>query len=64
MGHVFADDEHGVLLLHHEFDRDRRHREYRTVHIVEFRSGKIARWAEHPGSLREFEAAWGTRATG
>ncbi len=58
---VFANDEHGVLLLHHEFDRDGKHRVYRTAHIVELRDGLIASWTEHPGSLNEFEEAWGTR---
>jgi ketosteroid isomerase-like protein len=57
---VFANDEHGLLLLHHEFDRDGQHREYRTAHICELRDGRIAEWTEHPGSLREFEEAWGT----
>jgi len=56
---VFANDEHGLLLLHHEFDREGQHREYRTAHIVELRDGAISRWEEHPGSLREFEDAWG-----
>ena len=55
---VFANDEHGVLLLRHEFQRDGRH-EYRTAHICELQNGKIVRWTEHPGSLAEFEAAWG-----
>jgi len=58
---VFANDDHGVLLLHHEFDRDGVHREYRTAHICKLRDGRIAGWTEHPGSLREFEEAWGTR---
>jgi ketosteroid isomerase-like protein len=59
---VFANDEHGLLLLHHEFDREGEHREYGTAHIVEFRHGRISSWREHPGSLREFETAWGTRS--
>ncbi len=57
---VFANDEHGALLLHHEFGRDGQHREYRTAHICQLRDGKSAGWAEHPGSLAEFEQAWGT----
>ena len=56
---VFANDEHGVLLLHHEFDRDGAHREYETAHVVTLRDGRIASWEERPGSLREFEDAWG-----
>ena len=58
---VFANDEHGVLLLVHSFDRGGAHYEYQTAHLVAFRDGKIARWTEHPGSMREFEAAWGPR---
>ena len=56
---VFANDDHGVLLLHHEFTRDGQPREYRTAHIVEFDRGAISKWTEHPGSLSEFEQAWG-----
>jgi ketosteroid isomerase-like protein len=58
---VFANDDHGILLLHHEFDRDGQHREYHTAHVVEFADGRISKWEERPGSLAEFEAAWGTR---
>ena len=61
---VFANDEHGALLLRHEFEREGEPREYRTLHICEFRDGRIARWTEFPGSLREFEAAWGTVGAG
>jgi ketosteroid isomerase-like protein len=57
--HVFANDEHGVLLLLHSFERDGQQRQYRTAHIVEFDHGAIAGWAEHPGSMSEFEEAWG-----
>lgn len=56
---VVANDEHGVVLLVHHFYRDGDQHEYQTAHLVEFRDGKIARWTEHPGSMREFEAAWG-----
>jgi ketosteroid isomerase-like protein len=56
---VFANDEHGVLLLRHAFDRDGTHYEYGTAHIIHFRDGGIASWREHPGSLLEFETAWG-----
>ncbi len=56
---VVANDEHGVLLLVHHFYRDGDHHEYQTAHLVEFRDNQIARWTAHPGSMREFEAAWG-----
>ena len=58
---VVANDDHGVLLLVHLFDRDGTHHEYQTAHLVHFEAGKISRWTEHPGSMREFEAAWGRR---
>jgi len=58
---VFANDDHALLLLHHEFDRDGAHREYETAHVCELRDGRISSWREHPGSMREFEAAWGTK---
>jgi ketosteroid isomerase-like protein len=56
---VFANDEHGALLLEHEFDRAGQHRIYETIHICELQGGQIASWTEHPGSMREFEEAWG-----
>ena len=58
---VFANDEHGVLLLVHTFDREGTRHEYRTAHLVEFRGDKVSRWIEHHGSTREFEAAWGRK---
>jgi ketosteroid isomerase-like protein len=58
---VFANDEHGILMLHHEFDRGGEHREYLTAHAVQLRDGSISSWEERPGSLAEFEAAWGMR---
>ncbi len=58
---VVANDEHGVLLLVHTFERDGERHEYQTSHLVDFRDSRISRWTEHPGSMREFEAAWGRR---
>jgi len=58
---VVANDEHAVLLLVHTFQRDGESHEYQTAHLIEFRDGKIARFTEHPGSMREFETAWGRR---
>ncbi|MEA2471047.1 MAG: hypothetical protein QOE38_2046, partial [Thermoleophilaceae bacterium] len=39
---VFANDDHALMLLHHEFDREGTHREYRTAHILELRDGLIS----------------------
>jgi hypothetical protein len=55
---VFANDEHGILTLHHEFNRDRSHREYLTAHAVQFEDRRICAWEERPGCMAEFEAAW------
>jgi hypothetical protein len=57
---VVANEEHGVLLLLHRFERGGQPRAYRTLHRCELRDGLIARWEEYPGSLEEFEDAWGT----
>ena len=59
--HVVANDDRGVLLLVHSFTRDGAPRTYRTAHLVDFRDGKLSRWEESPGSMAEFEAAWGAK---
>jgi ketosteroid isomerase-like protein len=56
-----ANDDGAILLLDHQFDRDGKHRQYFTAHVVQFTDGKISSWTEMPGSLHEFEEAWGTR---
>lgn len=58
---VIANDEHGILLLHHSFDRDGQRRDYDTAHLCTFRDGLIQAWEERPGSMNEFEEAWGRR---
>ena len=58
---VFANDDHGALVLIHRFERDDKSRTYQTTHIVTFDNGKIATWEELPGNLAEFEAAWGSK---
>jgi ketosteroid isomerase-like protein len=58
---VFANDDHGALLLHHRFERDGLPQAYETTHVVTFAGDKLASWREHPGSMTEFEAAWGPR---
>jgi hypothetical protein len=53
---LFADDEHVVLLLPHEFDRGAKHRQNRIAHTIQLRGAPIAGRGRH-----EFEEAWGTR---
>jgi uncharacterized protein len=55
---VFANEEHGVLLLVHRLTRNGRPVEYRTAHIVELREGRIATWREYPGDDNRFAEAW------
>ncbi len=58
---VIANDEHGILMLHHSFVREGIPREYGTAHVVGLRDGVITSWKEWPGSMPEFEEAWGTK---
>jgi ketosteroid isomerase-like protein len=55
---VFANDDHGVLLLVHRLQRDGKPVEYRTAHVVQLQDGKIATWAEWPGDLAGFTEVW------
>ncbi len=55
---VFANDEHGVLLLVHRLQRDGQPVEYRTAHAVQLRDGKVASWREWPGDTLGFSRAW------
>ena len=55
---VFANDEHGVLLLVHRLQRDGQPVEYRTADVVELRDSKIASWRKWPGDVVEFARAW------
>jgi ketosteroid isomerase-like protein len=55
---LVANEDHGVLLLDHHFERDGKPVDYRTCHVVELRNGKITSWREWPGDLAKFEEAW------
>ena len=55
---VFANDEHGVVLLVHRFQRQGRPVEYRTAQIWAIRDGQFASWREHPGDEQRFDEAW------
>lgn len=56
---VFANDDHGIVLLDHSFQRDGTPRAYRTAHIWQIRDGQFSRWEEWPGDLGIFDEAWG-----
>lgn len=56
---IIANDDHGIAVLDHWLERDGKRIEYRTDHLWQFRGDKVSRWEERPGSMAEFEAAWG-----
>ena len=41
-----------------ELTRDGKRHEYRTLHLYEFRDGKLASFREIPEDLYAFDAAW------
>ena len=55
---VFTSPRGGVVHAHHEFARDGERREYHTMHLYEFRDGKLASFREVPEDLYAFDAAW------
>jgi ketosteroid isomerase-like protein len=55
---LVANDDHGVLLLDHHFERGGKAVDYRTAHVIAFRNGKISAWREWPGDMAKFEEAW------
>jgi len=56
---VVANDRRGVVLLHHEFERDGQRYDYRTAHLYRIEQGKLAEFAEYPADLYRFDEAWG-----
>jgi ketosteroid isomerase-like protein len=55
---VVANDEHGVVLATHRFERNGRQREYRTAHVYHIRDGKPAECWEQPQDQYFFDEAW------
>ena len=56
---LIANDDHGIAVLDHWLESDGKRIEYRTDHLWQFNGDKVSRWEERPGSMAEFEAAWG-----
>ena len=59
---VLANDRHTLALARHEFQRDGKQRQYRTVHVCGVRDGKLAAGWEQPRDLVAFDEAWGLRS--
>jgi ketosteroid isomerase-like protein len=55
---VLANDEHGVVLAIHRFERNSRSKEYRTAHIYHIHNGKLAECWEQPQDQSIFDDAW------
>jgi ketosteroid isomerase-like protein len=55
---VLANDEHGVVLAIHRFNRDGGAKEYRTAHIYEIRDGKLVECWEQPQDPAALDDAW------
>jgi ketosteroid isomerase-like protein len=56
---AFADDDHGVVLVHHRFPRGGVEREYRSAHVYDIKDGKLAECWEQPRNQFVFDEAWG-----
>ena len=59
---VLANDNHAVVLARHRFTRDGSPKDYRTAHVYEVRSGRLACCFEQPRDPAAFEDAWGPAA--
>ena len=55
---IIANDTRGVVLAHHEFERDGRTRGYKTAHVYRIEDGRLASFEEYPEDLYAFDAAW------
>ena len=55
---IVANDTRGVVLAHHEFNRNGRRHGYNTAHIYRINAGRLASFEEYPEDLYAFDAAW------
>jgi ketosteroid isomerase-like protein len=55
---VIANDTRGVVLAHHEFERNGRTHGYNTAHFYRIDNGRLASFEEYPEDLYAFDAAW------
>ena len=55
---VLANEEHGVVLALHRFEREGKPHEYRTAHVYHIRDGKLAECWEQPQDQQLFDDAW------
>jgi ketosteroid isomerase-like protein len=55
---VVANDDRGVVLATHEFERNGRKFKYDTAHIYRIKDGKLDSFEEYPADLYYFDEAW------
>ena len=55
---VIAHDTRGVVLAHHEFERNGSTHAYNTAHLYRIENGRLASFEEYPEDLYAFDAAW------
>ena len=55
---VLANDQHGVVLTTHRFQRHGKTHEYQAIHVWTIRGGTFTEWREYPRDLYAFDAAW------
>ena len=60
---VLANDFHAVVLAPHQSTRGGQSQDYRTAHVYDIRSGKLAKCWEQPQDLSAFDDAWGIKAS-
>jgi len=55
---VVANDQRGLVLAEHQFQRKGKTYVYKTAHIYRIRGGKLAEFLEYPEDLYLFDEAW------
>ena len=55
---IIANDERGVVLATHEFERNGKKFKYDTAHIYRIEDGKLDLFEEYPADLYYFDEAW------
>ena len=61
---IVANDTRGVVLAHHQFDRNGRRHAYNTAHVYRIDAGRLTSFEEYPEDLYAFDAAWSERFNG
>ena len=56
---ILVDENVGVVILHHELEREGVSFKYQTVNRCILREGLIATWFSYPMNMADYVAAWG-----